>query len=162
MSDKEMIIEHICAWFLKNQQKLGFAESCTGGLVSSWIAAQSGVSAFFQGSVVSYAGGVKVSVLGVKTKTIEAFGEVSTKVALEMARGARQKLNSDWAVSITGIAGPTGGTPDKPVGTVCFAVCGPNFEQSVQMKFKEKERTMLQEESAQYALEFLWQSLPHK
>ncbi|MCB0422809.1 MAG: CinA family protein, partial [Bdellovibrionales bacterium] len=117
-TDKEDLLRKVNSWFIENNKKLSLAESCTGGLLSSWIAAQAGVSAFFQGAVVSYAGSVKVGVLGVTRQTLESCGEVSTDVAAEMAAGVCQRMNSDWAVSITGIAGPTGGTEDKPVGTV--------------------------------------------
>ena len=158
---REKAITQLCEWFDQNQLRLGLAESCTGGLLSSWFVARSGVSKFFQGAVVSYAGDVKVQALSVSTKTLETYGEVSEPVALEMAKGACKNLHSDWSVSITGVAGPSGGTPDKPVGTVCFGVCGPGFEKTVLKNFKIKERTLLQQESAQFALDFLWQCLPH-
>ena len=95
-----------------------FAESCTGGLCSSKITDHSGASAVFMGSVVSYANSAKANLLEVNPLTLQKFGAVSAETAIEMATGARQKFNTDIAISITGIAGPTGGTPDKPVGTV--------------------------------------------
>lgn len=159
--DREELLQQLCQWFEDHNSSLGFAESCTGGLLSSWLAARSGVSKFFQGAVVSYAGEVKESLLEVPAGTIQEFGEVSVEVAQAMAHGACRKLNSDWSVSITGIAGPTGGTEKKPVGTVCFGISGPDFEKSVRMNFGEKQRTLLQEESALYALELLYRCLPH-
>ena len=162
MSEKrEKLITQLCEWFGQHDQRLGLAESCTGGLLSSWFVERSGVSSFYQGAVVSYAGAVKIGALSVNPGTIEEYGEVSEQVALEMARGACKNLESDWSISITGIAGPNGGTIDKPVGTVCFGICGPDFEKTVFKKFEKKERTLLQKESADFALELLWQSLPH-
>jgi nicotinamide-nucleotide amidase len=111
---------------LKAQEAtLGIAESCTGGMAGELITSESGASAFFRGSIVSYADEVKISVLGVKPETIADFGAVSEPTAREMAEGAKRVCGSTVAVAITGIAGPEGGAPDKPVGTVCFAVCGP-------------------------------------
>ncbi|HVZ73596.1 MAG TPA: CinA family nicotinamide mononucleotide deamidase-related protein [Polyangia bacterium] len=111
---------------LRSQEAtLGIAESCTGGLAGELVTTEPGASAFFRGSVVSYADEIKTSILGVKPETIADFGAVSEPVAREMAEGAKRVLGSTVAVAITGIAGPGGGTPEKPVGTVCFAACGP-------------------------------------
>jgi competence/damage-inducible protein CinA-like protein len=108
---------------LLRQRKLtlSLAESCTGGLVSSLLT-QHPASDFLLGGVVSYANQVKVSELGVKPATLEAHGAVSPEVAREMAEGARAHFGSDLALSLTGIAGPTGATPDKPVGLVYYAL----------------------------------------
>jgi nicotinamide-nucleotide amidase len=104
---------------------LAIAESCTGGLAGQLITSEAGASAFFRGSVVSYADEIKTGVLGVKPETLADFGAVSEPCAREMAEGVKKLCGSTLAVSITGVAGPEGGAPDKPVGTVCFAVCGP-------------------------------------
>lgn len=103
-----------------------FAESCTGGLVASKITDLSGSSSVFMGGVVTYANEAKIDLLGVLPKTLESFGAVSIEVATEMASGALFKLKTDYAVSITGIAGPTGGTPEKPVGTVVIGYATKN------------------------------------
>jgi nicotinamide-nucleotide amidase len=95
-----------------------FAESCTGGLTSSKITDLSGSSEVFLGGAVTYSNEAKSELLGVKPETIKKVGAVSIEVATEMAAGALKKFNSDFAVSLTGIAGPGGGTPEKPVGTV--------------------------------------------
>jgi nicotinamide-nucleotide amidase len=111
---------------LKAQEAtLAIAESCTGGLAGELVTSESGASSFFRGSIVSYADEVKINVLGVKPETIADFGAVSEPTAREMAEGAKRVCGSSVAVAITGIAGPEGGAADKPVGTVCFAVCGP-------------------------------------
>jgi PncC family amidohydrolase len=145
--------------FKQSGQTLALAESCTGGLISSLVTRRPGVSQFFLGSVVSYAATVKKDVLGVRSSSIECHGEVSVPVATEMARGARKVLKSSWSVSVTGIAGPTGGSKEKPVGTVCFAVVGPGFEEAKMQHFKSGSRHEIQLESAIFALEFLWDSI---
>ena len=98
------------------------AESCTGGLTAKMITDISGSSEVFPGGVVSYANEVKMKILGVRAETLAAHGAVSEETAAQMADGVRQALGADIGVSTTGIAGPTGGSPEKPVGTVCFGV----------------------------------------
>lgn len=138
---------------------LSLAESCTGGLISSLISRRPGVSNFFLGSAITYSAEIKKSMLNVKDSSIRCFGEVSIPVAIEMARGAKLLMKSTWAVSVTGIAGPTGGSPDKPVGTVCFAVVGPSFESTKIQHFKSESRQEIQLESAHFAIQFLWDSI---
>lgn len=103
---------------------LALAESCTGGLVSACITAHP-ASDVFQGAIVSYADRVKISELGVAAEALAQYGAVSEAVVTQMAQGARRALASDYALGVSGIAGPTGGTSEKPVGLVHFAVAGP-------------------------------------
>lgn len=133
-------------------QRIAFAESCTGGLVSARLAALAGVSDVYRGAVVAYANDVKTEVLGVSESLLRQLGAVSNAVAIEMARGARKKLRSDWAASVTGIAGPGGGTSEKPVGTVCFAIVGPGVEWSSMMHFAG-DRAAIQDQSAKFLVE---------
>lgn len=98
------------------------AESCTGGMIGALITAVPGSSEVYLGGVVSYANSVKEGVLGVSGGTLESFGAVSEKCALEMAEGARRLTGADIVVSVTGIAGPGGGSAEKPVGLVWFAI----------------------------------------
>ncbi|MBC7754762.1 MAG: CinA family protein [Moraxellaceae bacterium] len=107
-----------------NQATVGFAESCTGGLLSSSFAKVSGVSDVFMGSLVSYANYVKADILGVKDETLEKFGAVSAECAKEMSEQALILFKVSYAVAITGIAGPKGGSTEKPVGTVFISVSG--------------------------------------
>lgn len=98
------------------------AESCTGGLIAHRITSVSGASSYFQGSVVAYDNRIKENVLGVKSETLEQFGAVSEQTVIEMVQGVLNVMKTDYAIAVSGIAGPNGGTPDKPVGTIWVAV----------------------------------------
>jgi nicotinamide-nucleotide amidase len=104
---------------------VGTAESCTGGGIGATLVSVSGSSAYFEGSIVAYSYEIKETLLGVDQKTIVEKGAVSEEVVRQMSEGARVKLNVDFAVAVSGIAGPGGGTPDKPVGTSWIAIAGP-------------------------------------
>jgi nicotinamide-nucleotide amidase len=114
--------EAVCQLLAEKGQTLSLAESCTGGLVSELITAHSGASAVFRGSAVTYANDAKIALLGVPAVLLARFGAVSAEVARAMAEGARAAFNSDYALALTGIAGPSGGSEEKPVGLVHFAV----------------------------------------
>lgn len=101
---------------------LATAESCTGGMIAARITAVPGSSAAFLGGVVSYADAAKMALLDVPQSVLDQAGAVSEACAAAMADGVRQRLNADLAVAVTGIAGPTGGTPEKPIGLVCFGL----------------------------------------
>src|SRR5512133_3067968 len=107
---------------VKHSLSLCTAESCTGGLVAGRITNVSGASGCFEGGFVTYSNAAKSRIIGVPEGLIEKYGAVSDETARAMAEGARKKLGTDMSVAVTGIAGPTGGTPDKPVGTVYIAV----------------------------------------
>ncbi len=115
---EEVLMEYMRA----RGYKLAAAESCTGGLVSHRITNISGSSEYFPGGVVAYSYEAKASLLGVAWDTLNAHGAVSAETVLEMARGARKLFNADIAISVSGIAGPGGGTPEKPVGTTWFGL----------------------------------------
>ena len=102
---------------------LSVAESCTGGSLSALLTSISGSSAYFDRGYITYSNQAKMDMLDVDTEVLERFGAVSEQTAFEMVNGVIQNSHSDTAVSITGIAGPTGGTVDKPVGMVCFGFC---------------------------------------
>lgn len=122
VSIQELVLEKA-----KNKKcTFAFAESCTGGLASSKITDLSGSSEVFHGGIISYDNSVKENVLKVKPETLKSFGAVSVEVAKEMAFGVRELLKVDYAVSITGIAGPTSGTPEKPKGTVAIGFASKN------------------------------------
>lgn len=144
--------------FRSKKLTMSFAESCTGGRLSALITELAGVSDVFLGSVVSYSNEAKVNLLGVRREALETEGAVSELVAGQMAQGVREKLKSEWSVAITGIAGPSGGTSAKPVGTVCLAVSGPQFV-ATQRKLFSGSRIEIQNQSAESAMKFLLESL---
>ena len=107
--------------FWKENLTLATAESCTAGSIASVITAIPGSSRFYKGGIVAYSDEVKTNLLGVNPETLATKGAVSEETVIEMAKGAMKSMNTDCAVATSGIAGPTGGTPDKPVGTVWIA-----------------------------------------
>ncbi len=135
-------------------QKLCFAESCTGGLLSARVVAEPGVSDIYMGSLVVYSYRAKSQLLGVRPQSLEQFGAVSEPVVRQMAQGAIQAFDAQWSVAITGIAGPSGGTEQKPVGTVWFGLVGPQLELVEKRQFFGS-RTEIQMQSAEFALSWL-------
>ena len=122
------------------------AESCTGGRLAAVLNAQSGASAYYMGSVVAYDNSVKTNILGVSPFTLDADGAVSESTVRQMAEGVRTLLHTDYAIATSGIAGPTGGTPDKPVGTVWIAWATPDGTQTQCFHFgaaREREQITL-------------------
>jgi nicotinamide-nucleotide amidase len=148
-------LETVIGRLLKNSNAtIGTAESCTGGFLANQITSVPGSSAYFEGSVVSYSNSVKMNVLGVSRETLEEFGAVSEQTAREMAEGARRVLNTTFAVSTTGIAGPDGGTAEKPVGTVWIACATPD-ETFTQLLTLRNNRKINIELTSSYALNLL-------
>lgn len=126
IATEDLPLEAILGHLLKQRgQTIATAESCTGGRLAAALNAQPGSSAFYLGSVVAYANEVKEQVLGVKHDTLLRYGAVSEQTVLEMANGVRRLMHADYAIATSGIAGPDGGTPDKPVGTVWIAWATP-------------------------------------
>ena len=120
--------------------KIGFAESCTGGLISAGVVDIPGASEVFYGSIVSYDNSVKENCLKVSEEILQTKGAVSFECAKMMAEGARKALNVDIAISVTGVAGPGGGTPEKPVGTVFIGFADKNGSESV-VTFSKGDRS---------------------
>lgn len=119
---------------------LATAESCTGGNIARLLTAQAGASAYFKGGVVAYSNEVKECVLGVRHSTLETHGAVSEETVREMAEGVRQRLGADLAIATTGIAGPDGGTKEKPVGTVWIAVADATHTEAKLLQFGANRR----------------------
>ena len=127
LATEDLPLETILGNLLKQHgQTISTAESCTGGRLAAALNAQSGSSAYYMGSVVAYDNAIKEQVLGVKHTTLEEYGAVSEQTVREMAEGVRALMQTDYAIATSGIAGPTGGTADKPVGTVWIAWATPN------------------------------------
>ena len=120
------MLDQLAAALLARKQTLATAESCTGGLVGAALTGLPGSSAWYLGGVVAYANELKIRLLGVPAEILAAHGAVSLETARAMAQGARAAAAADFAVSITGIAGPAGGTPEKPVGLVFIGVAAPH------------------------------------
>ena len=152
--DDEEIEEVIVRILTQRKETLALAESCTGGSVANRITNVPGASAVFLAGLVTYSNEAKQRFLGVKASSIAEYGAVSEQVAREMAEGARAQTNADYAISITGIAGPGGGTPEKPVGTVCIGVAGP-FETIVARNLNSWDRETFKYVTSQQALEML-------
>lgn len=140
-------------------QRLAVAESCTGGLVAKRLTDRAGASDYMLGGVVAYANDAKRALLDVEAGLIAAHGAVSEEVALAMTRGATRRFGADCAIAVTGVAGPSGGTPAKPVGTVCIAVRAGDAERARTMRFASRDRQEIRERSAQAALALLWNLL---
>jgi nicotinamide-nucleotide amidase len=134
---------------------LAFAESCTGGLASALLTDVPGSSAYFLGTVVPYADAAKEAILGVAPETLRRHGAVSEQAAREMARGVRERFDSDLAASITGIAGPDGGSEEKPVGTVFFALADRDGHESAKKRLYGGDRATVRRASAMYSLEMI-------
>lgn len=114
-------MEQLVSYLSRENKKIATAESCTGGLLASRLTDISGVSSVFEMGVVSYSNRIKTELLGVSKELLDSVGAVSEEVAKEMSKGVCKRADADIGVGITGIAGPTGGSPEKPVGTVWFS-----------------------------------------
>jgi len=126
---------------IKNRKTIATAESCTGGLIGDRLTNISGSSLYYKGGIVAYSNSVKEKTIGVKKETLDSAGSVSEETALEMARGIRNKLNADIGLSTTGIAGPKGGTKEKPVGLVYIAISYDSGEKVYRFTFTPYRKT---------------------
>ncbi|QEY15759.1 nicotinamide-nucleotide amidase [Cellvibrio sp. KY-GH-1] len=140
---------------LERNWHVATAESCTGGGVAAAITAVPGSSAWFEYGIVSYANDAKQKLLGVNSETLAREGAVSEAVVMEMARGVLALAEADIAVAISGVAGPSGGSPDKPVGTVWFAWTTSNGEMKTELQHFSGDRNRVQRQAVVFALEKL-------
>jgi len=122
----EALAAAVGQFLLANGERLATAESCTGGWLGQCLTAVAGSSAWFERGFITYSNDAKIELLGVTADTLAAHGAVSEATAMAMALGTLQRSRADWALAITGVAGPGGGGPGRPVGTVCFAWVGPD------------------------------------
>jgi nicotinamide-nucleotide amidase len=137
---------------LDRHVRIATAESCTGGLVAGAITAVAGSSDWYDCGFVTYSNAAKIRDLGVPAAMIDRFGAVSAEVAEAMADGARRLAGVDWALAVTGVAGPGGGSAEKPVGTVCFAWGGPSGTRSTRLLL-DGDRGGIRRESVRIALQ---------
>ena len=150
-----MLAEKLVTLAREKNITFGTAESCTGGLISAAVTDISGASAVFWGGIVSYDNRVKENLLGVEHETLVTLGAVSAKTAEQMAVGAVRALSVVFAVSVTGIAGPGGGTPEKPVGLVYIAVASTKGVSSVNENHFKGEREEVRRQTVETALSML-------
>ena len=153
-------IEETVGELLRDQGlSMAVAESCTGGLIGHRLTDVPGSSGYFLGGVVAYANDVKMGLLGVRPETLREHGAVSEPVVVEMARGARRTTGADIGLATSGIAGPGGGTPEKPVGTVCIAISSAEGDWHRTYAFGSRSRDWIKEITAQTALDQLRRTL---
>lgn len=134
---------------------LAVAESCTGGLIGGRITEVAGSSKYFSGGVIAYDNHVKIRQLGVAASLITRHGAVSAEVARAMAAGVRKRFQTDYGLSVTGVAGPGGGTPEKPVGTIWLGLAGPNGTVAGKLTIPGGRRHEIRAQTVRQALEWL-------
>lgn len=152
MSELEDLSGELGAALLARGEWLAAAESCTGGWLAQSVTAIAGSSGWFDRGFVTYSNAAKMEMLAVPETTLEHHGAVSEATARAMAQGALAHSLADWAVAITGIAGPSGGSPEKPVGTVCFAWAAKDRGCEAQTCRFDGDRTAIREQSVRHAL----------
>lgn len=145
------ISEKLGQALIDQELTIATAESCTGGLLGHLLTSVSGSSAYYLGGVIAYSNAVKEAFLGVRHETLVAYGAVSEQTAKEMAAGTRERIGSDIGISTTGIAGPTGGTPEKPVGLVFIGISTAAKTVAYECHFKGS-RVEIKEETARTLL----------
>lgn len=153
-----LLEEQVGAMLRQRGLKLATAESCTGGLLANRLTDIPGSSDYFLGGFVAYAYEAKVASLNVSWDTLQAYGAVSAETVLEMARGARKALDADLAISISGIAGPGGGLPNKPVGTTWFGLVAPDGEWTFLRQFEGdrlRNKALASEAALQLLMDYL-------
>jgi PncC family amidohydrolase len=146
--------EEAAELLLKHKLTLSCAESCTGGLISASLVEIPGISQVYQCGVVTYANKAKRKLLGVKKETLKEFGAVSRQTAKEMAKGAVKNFGTDVSIAVTGIAGPDGGTPEKPVGLVYIGCCVKDKVKVMKYQFTG-DRAQIRDTAAREALRFM-------
>ena len=159
MDSEKLMREQTVTEQLRSQgMQVAVAESCTGGLLGAALTEQPGSSDYFMGGILAYANDVKVELLKVPQADLESMGAVSEAVAKAMAIGVREATGADWGVSTTGIAGPDGGTPTKPVGTVWIGLAGPEHSSAVRFVFTG-DRSRVRAQTVETALHLLSEQL---
>jgi nicotinamide-nucleotide amidase len=151
-SEIQRCVDQLAASLSDLGLRFASAESCTGGWIAKCCTDKAGSSSWFDRGLVTYSNEAKMEMLGVKLEALERFGAVSEAVACQMAAGACHSSNAQVAAAVTGIAGPGGGTPEKPVGTVCFAWCLPENQQFSETVCFAGNRDSIRRQSVHHAL----------
>ena len=153
------LVQQLAELFLSKSLKLVLAESCTGGGIAKAITDLAGSSQWFERGYVVYSNSAKEECLGVQYETLEHYGAVSEQCAREMVLGALKQSHAQIALSVTGIAGPEGGSAAKPVGTVWFGLAGLNLPTQTKLQLFQGDRLAIRDQTIQYALQWLMQQL---
>jgi nicotinamide-nucleotide amidase len=155
---EDALIRQVAKILTSKKLTISVCESCTGGLLGAAFTSMPGSSKYFLGGVIAYSDVVKQRIVGVKPSTLSSFGAVSAETAREMALGVKHKMNSDIVIAITGIAGPGGGSDEKPVGTVHIALVTNKTFTTQQFRFKGRRQT-IRRSACRKALEMLSKGL---
>ena len=155
-NDNDMLI--LQNYLRKHNKSITSAESCTGGLIASMITEVSGSSDIFNGAIVSYSNHIKHQELNVKNETLDKYGAVSCEVVDEMLNGVINKFDSNFAIAVSGIAGPNGGTKEKPVGTVVIGICDDEMNKNIEVCHFKGSRKEVQIQAAKHSLKKILKS----
>ena len=155
MKEPFSLLNQIRDYFVKSGESLCVVESCTGGLLSFWLTSLPGASQYFKGALVSYQTDIKIQQLALSPQKIAIQGLVTKDCALSMAQSIRQKFQSDWSISTTGIAGPSKGKSGENIGKTAICVCSPYFQKAVLKQFNDANRQNLRYKVSIFALDFL-------
>lgn len=153
------LVEELSLLLASKNIRLVTAESCTGGMIAAAMTDRSGSSSLFERGYVTYSNESKIEELGVSSATIETYGAVSAQTAIEMAQGALKNSHADIAVSVTGIAGPSGGTDEKPIGLVYIGIAQHNKDPEAIKNNFDGDRTSIRQATVEKALELLIERL---
>ena len=155
MNSPKNLLKAIHKYFCDTDESLCVAESCTGGLLSFWLTEMPGASQYFKGGIVAYQKEIKVEQLGLSAQQIKQKGLVTQNCVLSMAQGVKKKFRSNWALSTSGIAGPSKGERGENVGKIAFSVCSPRAEKALVKQFNDTNRQNLRYKASLFALDFL-------
>ena len=150
--EHDELVQHVAKGLLRRGERLGTAESCTGGMIAAACTDLAGSSQWFERGIVSYSNEAKTELLGVPAMVLAQHGAVSAEVAEHMAQGLLARAPLDWALAVTGIAGPTGGSPAKPVGTVWLALAGRGRAPQVWRELFSGDRAAIRTQTVRSAL----------
>lgn len=154
LNDLPQLLQRLAAKLIQKKAKVTCAESCTAGLVSAALTTLSGSSSWFDMGFATYSNDAKKQLLDVRQTTLDQFGAVSLETVEEMAAGALSKASANYALAVSGVAGPTGGSEEKPVGTVCFALASTDTILTTTVHF-QGERASVREQSVYFILNWL-------